>query len=101
MNYQNIVKKTKYYVPSWLLTLDWLTCPFVTKIVDQLLENDIQVEVFSEVKPNPTGTNINSGVEFYNKAKHDGVIALGGGSALDAAKAIALMVAQDTATLGL
>ena len=41
------------------------------------------------------GANVDAGVEAYRAGNHDGVIAMGGGSALDAAKAIALMVGQD------
>jgi len=50
--------------------------------------------LFSDIKPNPNGTNIKAGVKQYNSGQHDGVIAFGGGSALDAGKAIALMVGQ-------
>ena len=50
--------------------------------------------LFSEVKPNPVGRNVEDGVAAYRAGGHDGVIAWGGGSALDAAKAIALMVGQ-------
>jgi alcohol dehydrogenase class IV len=51
--------------------------------------------LFSEIKPNPTGANVEAGVKAYRDGKHDGVIAFGGGSGLDAAKAIALMVGQN------
>ncbi|AZS82400.1 iron-containing alcohol dehydrogenase [Achromobacter spanius] len=51
--------------------------------------------VFHEIKGNPTGRNVEDGVAAYQQGGHDGVIAFGGGSALDAAKAIALMVGQD------
>ncbi|MDX1400790.1 MAG: iron-containing alcohol dehydrogenase [Kiloniellales bacterium] len=51
--------------------------------------------LFSEVKPNPIGANVEAGVAVYRKGGHDGVIAWGGGSGLDAAKAIALMSGQD------
>lgn len=51
--------------------------------------------LFSAIKSNPTGTNVSDGVKAYKDGKHDGVIAFGGGSGLDAAKAIALMVGQD------
>ncbi|MNI45815.1 NAD-dependent methanol dehydrogenase [compost metagenome] len=51
--------------------------------------------VFHEIKGNPTGRNVEDGVVAYHQGGHDGVIAFGGGSALDAAKAIALMVGQD------
>jgi alcohol dehydrogenase class IV len=51
--------------------------------------------LFSDVQGNPTGANVEDGVAAFNAGNHDGVIAFGGGSALDAAKAVALMVGQD------
>ncbi|TAL39156.1 MAG: iron-containing alcohol dehydrogenase [Alphaproteobacteria bacterium] len=54
----------------------------------------LETAVFANIKPNPTGKNIEDGVIAYKYGKHDGVIAFGGGSGLDAAKAIALMVGQ-------
>jgi alcohol dehydrogenase class IV len=51
--------------------------------------------VFSGVDANPVGANVDAGVRAYRDGSHDGIIAMGGGSALDAAKAIALMVGQD------
>ena len=50
--------------------------------------------VFAEIKANPVGRNVVDGVAAYKAAGCDGVIAFGGGSALDAAKAVALMVGQ-------
>ncbi|MCW8410284.1 iron-containing alcohol dehydrogenase [Legionella sp. PATHC035] len=50
--------------------------------------------LFTDVKANPTGEQVGAGVDAYRSGQHDGVIAFGGGSALDAAKAIALMVGQ-------
>lgn len=50
--------------------------------------------LFDQVKGNPTGTNVAEGLQAYKAGSHDGVIAFGGGSALDAAKAIALMSGQ-------
>ena len=52
-------------------------------------------EVFSDVQANPVAENVTAGVAAYCEGGHDGVIALGGGSGLDAGKAIALMVGQD------
>jgi len=46
--------------------------------------------VFSKVDPNPTERNVTEGVEAYREARCDGIVALGGGSPLDAAKAIRL-----------
>jgi alcohol dehydrogenase class IV len=54
----------------------------------------LECEVFSEVQANPVETNVNAGVAAYRRGGHDGVIAFGGGSALDTGKAIALMVGQ-------
>ena len=51
--------------------------------------------LFSDVKPNPTGGNVEAGVTAYREGGHDGVIAFGGGSGLDAGKAVALMVGQN------
>lgn len=50
--------------------------------------------LFDRVKGNPNGTNVADGLEAYKAGDHDGVIAFGGGSALDAAKAVALMSGQ-------
>ncbi len=51
-------------------------------------------ELYSNVKGNPTGTNVEEGVNFYKKKNCDGVIAFGGGSSLDVGKAIAFMSGQ-------
>ena len=50
--------------------------------------------LFSEIKPNPVGQNVADGVARFKEGGHDGVIALGGGSGLDAGKAIAFMAGQ-------
>lgn len=50
--------------------------------------------LFADVRPNPTAADVTAGVEVLRAGGHDGVIALGGGSGLDAAKTIAFMVAQ-------
>ncbi len=50
--------------------------------------------VFADVKGNPVGKNVDDGVAAYKAAGCDGVVAFGGGSALDAAKAVALLVGQ-------
>jgi len=50
--------------------------------------------VFSDLQPNPIESNVSDGVAQFKAGEHDGVIALGGGSALDVAKAIALMAGQ-------
>ena len=67
----------------------------VTTLVAGLKAAGLGVDVYSDVKPNPTGKNVDDGVLVYRSGKHDGVIAFGGGSSLDAGKAIALMAGQD------
>jgi alcohol dehydrogenase class IV len=54
----------------------------------------LAVDVFADVKPNPVEANVAAGVELFRAGRHDGVIALGGGSGLDAAKAVAFMAGQ-------
>jgi alcohol dehydrogenase class IV len=66
-------------------------------IKDALARNEaagIPTGLYSEVQGNPIGKNVEDGVKVYKAGGHDGVIAFGGGSALDAAKAVALMVGQ-------
>jgi alcohol dehydrogenase class IV len=60
-----------------------------------LKDDNVQFELFSDVKGNPTGTNVNDGVKSYKDNRCDGVIAFGGGSGLDVGKAIAFMSGQN------
>lgn len=57
-------------------------------------KSGLRCGLFSNIQGNPTGQNVEDGVVAYKAGEHDGVIAFGGGSALDAAKAVALMVGQ-------
>ncbi|MFY0989859.1 iron-containing alcohol dehydrogenase [Halomonas sp. C05BenzN] len=68
--------------------------PMVRDIVDQASAEGLAIAVFSDIKGNPTGKNVMDGVAAFNDGGHDGVIAFGGGSGLDAAKAVALMARQ-------
>ncbi len=61
------------------------------KILDK---NNVSAQLYSNVIGNPTGTNVNEGVECFKQNNCDGVIAFGGGSGLDVGKAIAFMSAQ-------
>ncbi len=67
----------------------------VAKTITLCQQAQLQVGVFYQIKSNPSGENVTDGVAAYRAGNHDGVIAFGGGSALDAAKAIALMVGQE------
>ena len=54
----------------------------------------VPTAIFSAIKPNPVASNIEAGLKAYRAGGHDGVIAMGGGSALDAGKVIAFMTGQ-------
>ena len=62
--------------------------------LSQLKKNNLSVELYSNVVGNPTGTNVIDGVQMFKEYQCDGVIAFGGGSALDVGKAIAFMSGQ-------
>jgi alcohol dehydrogenase class IV len=64
------------------------------KMIEYLSKGSIQFSIFTDIKGNPTGKNVNDGVLKFNADANDGVIAIGGGSALDAGKAIAFMSKQ-------
>ncbi len=66
----------------------------VKNTLSNLKDEEIDVELYSNVVGNPTGTNVNEGVESYKKNNCDGVIAFGGGSGLDVGKAVAFMSGQ-------
>ena len=69
--------------------------PITERAVAVCREAGQGVAVFSDVKPNPVGANVDAGVEAFHAGNHDGVIAFGGGSAMDVAKAVALMAHHD------
>lgn len=61
-------------------------------VTDILDSNKIAYDVFSDVKPNPTVTNVKNGIEAFKASGADLLIAIGGGSAIDTAKAIGIVV---------
>lgn len=65
----------------------------VTKKVLDVLDNaSLEYEVFSEIKPNPTIENVQAGVAAYKAAGADYIIAIGGGSSMDTAKAVGIII---------
>ena len=68
--------------------------PMIREAQENCSEAGLRVGVFSGIKGNPTAGNIEAGLAVYREGGHDGVIAFGGGSALDAGKTIALMAGQ-------
>ncbi len=68
--------------------------PMVQQAIAHNEQAGVPTGLFSDIKPNPVGKNVDDGVRAYRDGGHDGVIAYGGGSALDAGKAIAFMSGQ-------
>ena len=66
----------------------------VTDAAQACRDSGLACEVFSDVRANPVESNVTDGVRALRDGGHDGVIGFGGGSALDAAKAVALMSGQ-------
>ena len=63
-------------------------------MVQSALASLTNAALFSDVKGNPVADNVAAGPAAYRAGSHDGVVALGGGSALDAGKVIAFMSGQ-------
>lgn len=65
----------------------------VAKMVTDVLDKAaIPYEIFSDVKPNLTVTNVKNGIEAYKKSGADFIIAIGGGSSIDTAKAVGIVI---------
>ena len=64
------------------------------KVTDLLDEAGIAYSVYSDIKPNPTIQNVTDGVEAFKAAEADSIVTIGGGSAMDTAKAIGVIIAN-------
>jgi alcohol dehydrogenase class IV len=69
--------------------------PMVEKAVDSLAAAGLPAKLFSDIKPNPVEANLDAGLAAFRAGGHDGVVAFGGGSALDAGKLVAFMAGQE------
>ncbi len=79
--------------PLLVTDKDLINLEFIKDLVNDL-EKKFKLSTFSNFSGNPTGENIDEGVEIFKKNSCDGVVAIGGGSALDVGKAIAFMSGQ-------
>jgi alcohol dehydrogenase class IV len=68
--------------------------PMIGNAVSALSAAGLGAAVFSDIQANPVEANVTQGVAAFKKGSHDGVVAFGGGSALDVGKSIALMSGQ-------
>ena len=66
-----------------------------TSIIDEINNSlSSNTQIYSDVQGNPTGSNVTNGVKVFLEGSHDGVIAIGGGSGMDAGKGIAFLAHQ-------
>ncbi|MFO1141042.1 MAG: iron-containing alcohol dehydrogenase [Amaricoccus sp.] len=68
--------------------------PIAKRALAMLKEAGLEAAVFHEVQPNPTEANVDAGIAVMRAGSHDGVVAFGGGSALDCGKVVAFMMGQ-------
>ena len=62
------------------------------KVTDVLDETGIEYVIFSDIKPNPTIQNVQNGVDAFKASESDCIVAIGGGSSMDTAKAIGIII---------
>ena len=80
--------------PLFVTDKDLVNLSFIKNIISENLKKFKQFNIFSNFSGNPIGENVEEGVEEFKKKRCDGIIAIGGGSALDVGKAISFMSAQ-------
>ncbi len=90
----SVCKELNFSKPLLITDPGIAKLPMVEAIIQATRKEGISTGMFFDIKPNPTGKNVEDGLKAYRENGYDGVIAFGGGSALDAAKAIALVSGQ-------
>ena len=86
------LKNLHYKRPLFVTDCGVATLPFFTDLHEILSKNGLQVAVYSGVQGNPIKSQVDFGVTAYKSHDADCIIGVGGGAALDVAKAIALMI---------
>src|ERR1051326_2007000 len=88
------VKSAAIARPLFVADPNLARLPLVVDALASLNAAGLPTKLFSDIRPNPVEANIAAGVAAFRAGGHDGVVAFGGGSALDAGKLIAFMTAQ-------
>ena len=88
------LKQLEISNPLFVTDKDLINMEMTNKILLNLKKEFRDLAVFSNFSGNPFGENVEDGVSSYNLSNCDGVVAFGGGSAIDVAKAIAFMCGQ-------
>ena len=88
-------KKLDIIKPLFVTDKDLINLPFIKNIISENCKKFEKLNVYSNFSGNPIGDNVDEGVKEFKKNNCDGIIAIGGGSALDVGKAIAFMSGQN------
>lgn len=86
------VKARKYRKALVVTDKDLLKFNVSQKVTTELEKEGLEYEIFSDLKPNPTVNNVKNGVQAFKNAGADYLIAIGGGSSMDTAKAIGIII---------
>ena len=81
--------------PLFVTDKDLINLSFIQKIINEIKSKFQELKIFSNFSGNPIGENVDEGVNEFKENNCDGVIAIGGGSAIDVGKAIAFMSGQN------
>ncbi len=88
------IKRRRFHKALLVTDKDLIKFGIAAQIEEQIKASGIPYEIFSELKANPTVANVQQGVEAFKRSGADFIVALGGGSAIDTAKAIGIIVAN-------
>ena len=90
----NCCKNLKINQPLIVTDKTLISSEIVQKLKNELIKNNLSFSIYSNVDRNPNDINLADGIDFLKNGNFDGVIAFGGGSAIDLGKLIAFMAQQ-------
>ena len=90
----NCCKNLKINQPLIVTDKTLISSEIVQKLKNELIKNNLSFSIYSNVDSNPNDINLADGIDFLKNGNFDGVIAFGGGSAIDLGKLIAFMAQQ-------
>ena len=90
----NCCKDLKINKPLIVTDKTLISSEIVKKLKNELIKNNLSFSIYSNVDSNPNDINLADGIDFLKNGNFDGVIAFGGGSAIDLGKLIAFMAQQ-------
>ena len=90
----NCCKDLKITQPLVVTDKTLFSSEIVQKLKNKLIKNNLPFSIYSNVDSNPNDINLTDGIDFLKSGNFDGIIAFGGGSAIDLGKLIAFMACQ-------